>query len=253
MQKYKALVTDIDGTLIPNQFDGKLSQKTIDAFAKIKDTMHIAVATSRHPQDIFHLTSALNLTGPSIVYGGAQIINVATKEVLWEQPLDIEEAKEMIDILRAMEIPFVVNDNGKKNHIQKTTKYLPDKPLSVWVYGQEADIIDTFHKIIKHLRKSDFHTIPSWKNGKMDFLVTHIKATKQHALYELTKLLQIQPKDLIAIGDGPNDLPLLMSAGLKVAMGNAVDDLKAIADYVAPSVEDDGVADVIEKFILQEE
>lgn len=45
-------------------------------------------------------------------------------------------------------------------------------------------------------------------------------------------------------------MPLLMACGLRVAMGNAVEDLKAIADYIAPPVENDGVADVIEKFIL---
>ena len=56
---------------------------------------------------------------------------------------------------------------------------------------------------------------------------------------------------MIAIGDGPNDFPMLMAAGFKVAMGNASDDLKAIADYIAPTVEKDGVVDVIEKFILK--
>ncbi|HXS15232.1 MAG TPA: HAD hydrolase family protein, partial [Candidatus Saccharimonadales bacterium] len=60
----------------------------------------------------------------------------------------------------------------------------------------------------------------------------------------------ISTEEIIGIGDGHNDFPLLMACGLKVAMGNAVDDLKAIADYIAPSVDEDGVADVIEKFIL---
>ena len=52
------------------------------------------------------------------------------------------------------------------------------------------------------------------------------------------------------MGDGYNDFPLLMACGLKIAMGNAVPELKAIADFIAPSVEEDGVATVIEKFIL---
>ena len=55
----------------------------------------------------------------------------------------------------------------------------------------------------------------------------------------------------MAIGDGHNDIPLLEAAGFKVAMGNAPDEVKAVADYVAPSLQDDGVAEAIERFILK--
>jgi hydroxymethylpyrimidine pyrophosphatase-like HAD family hydrolase len=55
---------------------------------------------------------------------------------------------------------------------------------------------------------------------------------------------------VIAIGDGHNDMPLLEAAGLKVAMGNAPDEVKQLADYVAPSLADDGVAAAIDKFVL---
>ena len=56
---------------------------------------------------------------------------------------------------------------------------------------------------------------------------------------------------MIGIGDGYNDFPLLMACGLKIAMGNAVEDLKAIADFIVPSVEQDGVAHAINRFILK--
>lgn len=92
---------------------------------------------------------------------------------------------------------------------------------------------------------------PSLK-GK-DFYAIYITsgdATKQHAVVTLSETLGIPTEEMIGIGDHYNDFPLLMACGLKVAMGNAVDELKAIADYVVPTVEEDGVADVIEKFIL---
>ena len=63
-------------------------------------------------------------------------------------------------------------------------------------------------------------------------------------------MLNIKTDEIIGIGDGYNDFPLLMACGLKVAMGNAVEELKAIADYIAPSVEEDGVVDVINKFVV---
>jgi len=64
-------------------------------------------------------------------------------------------------------------------------------------------------------------------------------------------MVKIKPQEIIGVGDGPNDYPLLMGSGFKVAMGNAVPELKEIADFIAPSVEEDGVATVIEKFVLQ--
>ena len=66
----------------------------------------------------------------------------------------------------------------------------------------------------------------------------------------VANLLKIKTTEIIGVGDGYNDFPMLLACGLKVAMDNANDDLKAIADYIAPSVDDDGVADVIEKYIL---
>ena len=82
----------------------------------------------------------------------------------------------------------------------------------------------------------------------VDVYFSHSNATKQHAVFELANILGISNDEIIGIGDGYNDFPLLMGSGLKVAMGNAVSELKEIADYIAPTVDDDGLADVISKY-----
>ena len=66
----------------------------------------------------------------------------------------------------------------------------------------------------------------------------------------LADYLGITSTEVICVGDAGNDIHMLEYAGLSVAMGNAFDDIKAIADYVTHSNEEDGVAHVIEKFIL---
>jgi HAD superfamily hydrolase (TIGR01484 family) len=88
------------------------------------------------------------------------------------------------------------------------------------------------------------------KPGKYGLNITHINATKLHGIEMVLKKLGLKHDEVIGVGDSYNDFPLLMSCGLKIAMGNAVSDLKEIADYVAPSVQEDGVSDVIEKFVL---
>lgn len=94
----------------------------------------------------------------------------------------------------------------------------------------------------------DGTTIPLKKEGMPSERVA--QAIKQHGILEVAEMLGISTHEIIGVGDGYNDFPLLMACGLKVAMGNAVSDLKEIADYIAPTVEEDGVADVIEEFVL---
>ena len=72
------------------------------------------------------------------------------------------------------------------------------------------------------------------------------------ALSYLADRLGISKSEIMALGDGSNDEGLLKAAGLSVAMRNAADSLKAMADFIAPSAEEDGAAQMIEKYVLSE-
>ncbi|MNP36131.1 Sugar phosphatase YidA [compost metagenome] len=76
---------------------------------------------------------------------------------------------------------------------------------------------------------------------------------KGTSLHHLSQQLGIEQHEVIAIGDSYNDLAMIKFAGLGVAMGNAPDDIKQIASYVTDSNMEDGVAKVVEKFILSEQ
>ena len=84
-------------------------------------------------------------------------------------------------------------------------------------------------------------------------VVTNILGTKQQAIEHAIKILHVHPEEIVAVGDGENDIPMILAAGMGVAMGNAAEGLKSVADYIAPSVEDDGLAHVIEKFFLNQQ
>ena len=80
---------------------------------------------------------------------------------------------------------------------------------------------------------------------------TDINATKGNAMNFLKKLWNINTDEVFASGDQDNDYDLLKNAGVKIAMGNASEKLKSIADYVCPTINEDGLADAIEKYILK--
>lgn len=249
-KKYKAIMLDVDGTIMTNQRYGKPSQAVIDALNKASEHLYVGLATSRPRKDLFPIIGGINLSGYSIITGGSQIINTKTKKIIWEQPIDVKDVRAVCKILeKNTKNPFWLN-TGEED-IFFPPGPIPKKTLQIYIHDKYTnEIADAYIEKISHIPGIGVHKVPSWDKGCFDIIVTHALATKQHGILEVAKLLGITTDEIIGVGDGYNDFPLLMACGLKVAMGNAVDDLKAIADYIAPSVDDDGVADVIQKFVL---
>lgn len=247
--KYKALITDVDGTLVVNKRDGMPSPKVSEAINKASSLIHICVATSRPLFLVESIANQLMLNGPSIINGGATIIEFPSQRILKEQPINNEDTLKICKILAGLKVSFFIHDNGKD--IEYSKEYIPSIPLGIFTRGLTPMRADEIINKISHIPTIVAHKIPAWSKGNFAISISHVSATKQHGILEVAKILNIQTNEIIGVGDGYNDFPLLMACGLKVAMGNAVEDLKAIADYIAPTVEQDGLADVIEKFILQ--
>lgn len=242
---------DVDGTLMPSKRDAKPSEKVKKAILRArKRGVHIGLATGRP----FFLTKdlfvELALAGPSIVSGGAHVIDSKTHQDYFKKPI----LRDDIEIIRDTLTPFGVKmfvSNAYKDWVLKSDTDLRDV-LDIFINDLENATADEMITEISHIPTIAAHKTSSWTKNKVDFHITHVEATKQHGVWEVLKILGITSDELIAIGESYNDFPLLMASGLKVALENAVPDLKAIADYTAPSVEEDGVAHVIEKFILDE-
>lgn len=246
-KKFKALMIDCDGTLIPHEREALPSKKVTEAINAASSKVHIGLATSRGYDETLDIAKHLNLTGPSIINGGARIVNFKTEETLWEKPIDNNTAKKIAKIIK---------ENFSTNFLEDAQGYLyflDDSSKKFYNMYCPAQPEENAKKILKKLKEFEGISasyVPSWTKGKFDVLIYKSLATKQHGIFEVAKILQLHPKDFIVIGDGYNDFPLLEAAGFGVAMGNASDELKAIADYIAPTVEEDGVAEVIEKFVL---
>ncbi len=249
LKKFKALIMDCDGTLIPNLRNGLPSLKVTEAINKISKKIHIGIATSRPLFLAAPIMKHLNLSGPSIVAAGAQIVDGKTFKILKEQSIEKEDLSKAIAIVRGFELKYFLQD-GTSNDKEMTTSETPNKAIEMAMMELEQDLAEKLKNELSKISGISVHKNMSWQTGKADVVITHSSATKHHGILEVARLLNISSDEIIGVGDGYNDFPLLMACGYKVAMGNAVDDLKAIADYVAPTVENDGVVDVINKFVL---
>jgi len=249
--KYKALICDVDGTLITHEAESLPSNTIRKSIEKISGTIYVGIATGRPYSLAMPIIRTLKLSAPCIITGGAQLIDPVTKKIISEKILSKDKVYEVYDAAQKYAIPLRIADNDRDLLMSDSVELV--KPFDLYTNPLSLENAHTFMQKISHISNVAVHRIPAWENEtdhKVHVVISHPEATKQHGILEVANILGIKTHEMIGIGEGYNDFPLLMACGFKVAMGNAVTDLKEIADYIAPTVDNDGVAHVIEKFIL---
>lgn len=252
--KYKSLLLDVDGTLVPVGPHTRPSDRVSKSLEEAKKRVGVSLVSGRCLDWLTELFAILDLNTPCIINGGSQIINPKTEEILWERPINQEDSREIMKIIRKDRISFIVSDGGTEYDNPQKLEF--SKPLAIKLtYFDSKEKSDHCLKVLETIPDISSHKTISWdkdRNYRMEIYITHREATKDHAVQELAKMLNIKTDEMIGVGDSRNDIPLLHACGLKIAMGNADDKLKSIADYIAPDVFEDGVAHVVEKFILSD-
>jgi len=263
--KYKLVAVDIDGTVLNSKF--KISPRTQAAMIKAieKGALYVT-ATGRAMKGAEFINDIFDKDLPFIVYNGASVVMGKSKKVLFNKFLEESLAREVFDIGHQRDIPMVIwTDDGlwTSSLCQKTIDYNK-------YYNIEINIIDSLDDIAGSNVFKIFWVGTAEKNqliqtemrnhfaGRLNCATSQpeyleffsVEAGKEAALDAVGKLYGIKPSEMIAIGDGFNDIPMLEYAGLGVAMGNAPEAVKAASNHVAFSNNDDGVAAVIEEFVL---
>lgn len=249
--KYKAIVCDVDDTLVQSLPHALPSQQVITAIKNArKRGVVFSIATGRSIHYLKDIISALDLSGLIIIDGGATLYDIAKHTAAWQSLIPGAVVQRLLKILQTQPHDYSLIDDGHE-HRKPATQGLR-RVTKIGVYGiplkKEKELAEELS-----IAGNVHITAGSGWDGKhlVDLSITNPDATKHHGILKFAEALGISTKEIIGIGDHANDFPLLMACGLKVAMGNAVPDIKAIADYIAPTVDEDGVADVIEKFVLK--
>ncbi|MDO8269859.1 MAG: HAD family hydrolase [Candidatus Levybacteria bacterium] len=257
--KYKALMLDVDGTIIPYQYTALPSQEIADAIHLARNKgVTVCLVTGRSYPSTKRILEYLNITkGYVVVDGGALVYNLEKKRPLYERYIEEKDLEKIISVFDKENVPFYVKDKftianrGDQFKLYSVGQKLDQVSM---IFTDELFSLDKTHKLLKRLSFPNITVLRTKHKdpNKYAFNITHLQATKLHGIEVLCKELGIKRSEIIGVGDGYNDFPLLMASGLKVAMGNAIEDLKEIADFVAPSVTDNGVATVIEKYLLKD-
>ena len=245
---------DVDGTLIPYNYDALPSDRVAAAIQKASKKVTVCLVTGRSFTFSEPVLKKVNLhTGYIVVNNGSHVYDITEKKIIYDQPLERSDALFVLKTLQDAQISCYVKQEftgfSYREPFQKDEKL--NKAYMLFVdekYSQTQ--VEAVARKLSHLHEVTMVKSHHKHPDKFGFIISHVKATKLHGAQIIMEKLGVQKEQVIGVGDSYNDFPLLMASGLKIAMGNAVSDLKAIADFVAPAVTEDGVVTVIEKFIL---
>lgn len=251
---YRALVADLDGTVVPiasygDAVDGVTRQAVNDA---LKAGKTITCATGRSWQEAVSVVKALGIISPCIIEGGTRIIDPQTEETLWQKALPDNVTSNILALFHT-EAGYgeIMTSAHPEERLLADVHEVPSKLRFLYLLGIKKD--DALRILAKVNEQPDIiaHITPAW-SGKdhLDLHVTHQEATKEHAIEVWQKIVGVSVDQTIGMGDSWNDTPIFKRAGLKVAVGNAKPELKELADYIAPSVEHDALQHVITRLLL---
>lgn len=269
--QYRLLVIDVDGTLV-NRY-GNISSEDREAVAKARNLgMLVSLSTGRVIKACSNIIEQLGLDSYHIFFDGALVSNPDRDKEVYAQPIDKTAVRQMIEFAHSHNIDL---------ELFSVTHYFVER--ETWsteahrqFFGIQATVVDFTNlwekeRIIKgglvpitpqevararqfcHQFSERLHF--SWAMtpaypGVSFINILAPEVSKGKALENLASHLGIPLAEVTAIGDGTNDIPLLTTAGLAIAMGNAPDEVKAVADYVTLDVDHSGVAAAINKLLL---
>ena len=250
----KIIVSDLDGTLLRK--DKTVSERTINVLLDFKQQNNkILFATARPPRDAYKYVPEVLRDNPIVCYNGACIID-NKKNILYRKQISRENALKILSISKNYgydNICFEINDALYSSF---DTSDFFGNALNQIVDLEELEFESVYKVIIcnktpisKNLLK-DISGICKGiitDNGTLCQIMDK-EVSKWTSIEALIKLENINKEDVIAFGDDYNDYDMIKNAGIGVAMGNAEESIKEIADFITDSNMNDGIANFIRNF-----
>lgn len=271
---YKTLVLDLDGTLTNSE--KKISKKTKSAIMNIQDMgIRVILASGRSDYGMKHIAKELELAKYNsymISFNGARIRDLHNDKLLYEQNIDPKLYPEIFELWKEYNVNILTYNKEINKMYTADAKdiyaiidaqinnYIPlvelkdfarevDYPVAKFLFMQDPIKLEWVEKDMQR-RMGD--RLDIYRSESCFLEVMPKGVNKGNALKTLAEITDLDPEEMIACGDSFNDMSMIEFAGLGVAMEEAVDELKKSADHVTGSNDDDGIVDVIEKFILND-
>ena len=262
MKKIKLIATDIDGTILKSDF--KFNKAVKDCIKLLcDDDIKVCLVTGRMHSAAVYVAEELQLTTPIVSYQGGLVRD--GERTLYEKHLNPQKAKEIIKWAKQNDIHLNLYMNDEL-YVEKDNatvrRYTGERHTGYIVKSFEELELNRINKMLA-VNFENTEKVTEWKEylaKKYDGIevvksmpyfceICHPEATKYHAVEFLRKQWGFESREVMTIGDQDNDINLLKAGGVKVAMGNATETLKSVADYVTDTVNNDGFVKAVERFV----
>lgn len=258
------VISDIDGTLITSNHE--LTEATLAAAAALDQRgIALSLSSSRPPRSIRPLAGALGLRSPFAAFNGA-LMTTAAGEVVARSSLSVATIARIKAIADDLNLSIWIYDERewcaptrdafveREEHTSGFSANLTDYAVrlnqpanKLTVVGKPEFVAEAERRVLATLSDE-----VSASRSKPRFLdVTERGIHKGTVVARLSELLGIKRAAIAVIGDGPNDVEMFRQAGISIAMGQGVDEVRAAARYITTSNDDEGWARGIEKYVLQ--
>lgn len=262
----KLVAVDMDDTLL----DGTLqvSPRTCEAIYKAQEQgVVVTIATGRMFSSALPFAQQLHIQAPLITYNGGMIRYPISKEMVFHKTINGDVAGKIVELFHQrgwylqsyMDDELYVVERCEKARLYEKMANIKAIALGDQFYSMRHEptkmltIAEPYEiQEIQDIVNRDFPGQIFAATSKSNYLeLTHPSVNKGHALAVLADKLNIKQEEVMAIGDSNNDYPMLEYAGFGVAMGNASERVKNIAQAVTAHNNAHGVAEAIEKYILK--
>lgn len=267
----KLVAIDIDGTLLNSNHE--ITPRVKDALQKANaQGVNIVLCTGRPLPGVSQQLKELELYGENdyvITYNGSLVQATKSNEIIsrytlsYEDFLEIEMYSRKIGVhLHTIDDSTIYTANrdiGKYTIHEATLVNMPVKYRTVDEMGPELNIIkmmmidepEILDPAIEQLPLTLTEKFTTVKSTPFYYEIMNKNASKGNALAKLAEHLGLKQEETMAIGDNENDLSMIAYAGIGVAMGNATENVKTVANVHTASNDEDGVAEIIEKLVLK--
>lgn len=266
---FKLIAIDMDGTLLRS--DHTVSQYTKDILKKFSDNgTRIVISTGRPLNAVIHYINDIGIFSDDdfvICNNGASIYSIKDFSPIYSNYIDINICKEIFDLGKSFNVAIEAFSHDfsiaseKHNHFDNGDNN--DLPLKVH-YVNTSDDLSNFDNLFKIMFIADEdkinQIIPLVPSRYIDnynaihslpkiFEFLNKDCGKGFTIANLCNILNIDINHVVSFGDAPNDVDMIKMCGTGVAMGNAYDEIKEIANFITKSNDEDGVAYFLEQYL----
>lgn len=263
----KLFISDLDDSLLRD--DQTIGERTERALHALKERgVIIALASGRIYPAMRRYVAQLGVTAPAVAFNGAMIVDTATGAPIDRTFIDADLAREALEVCEKMGL-YVQSYDEQGYFFEKKCEYSDyyervsgvrggelGRPASECVTGSMPKIVtintpERTQELLPVLKERFKGRLDVSISKPMYIEMTHPDANKGAALYRLCNILGVKPNEVMACGDGLNDLGMIKMAGLGVVVANARQAVRDHADIVCASNADEGIAQLIESMIAQ--